>query len=195
MNRIARPVTLAAAALVALGLSGCSLTSQQTTQLQYTPSDGSQLDLQDGVGLRNAILVSEGRGEPATLVATVVNDGPEDVTVLIEGGGLAGDVEVPAYGTTRIGPDQDTTLRVDSLDVWPGELVTLAIATPGAADELDVPVLDGTLEELGDYLPTPEPTLEPTPTAGATSAPTGEPTSEPTTGGTPAPTSTATTTP
>lgn len=166
MNPARRPNRRAGAvgtALAAVLLSGCSAFSEQTTGLDYAPSDGVQGEL-DQVGVRNAFVVASGAGSPGTLVGSLVNNGDEDVTVTLtsEVPGLSGDIEVPAGQVVMLGPDGDETVETPQVGTVPGRHLLLAFSTDGGtALELDVPVLDGTLPEYADLVPTEAPAPEP----------------------------------
>ncbi len=158
MKRMPRLLVLAAAAVVSVvGLSGCMALSQQTTTLQYAPSDGTQTSI-DGVDIVNALLVSEGNGAPASLVATVANNSRDNVTVTISGDGLDARIPVQGNDTVTIGPEGDQQVRVTSLNARPGELVSVQVATGGQPQTFDIPVLDGTLPEYATLVPTPNAT-------------------------------------
>jgi hypothetical protein len=156
VNRFPRPLTVAAVALAATTLAGCSMTADQgiATAQQYAPADGTQTDLDGGVGVRNAMFLSDGEDAPGILVATFVNEGSEDVTVTVSGEGIDGEVKVPAFDAVMVGPEGDEEITVPQMGARAGELVTLQISTEGAAGELAVPVLDGTQEEFTDLVPT-----------------------------------------
>lgn len=158
MKRIPRPLVVAAAVLSLAGLTGCMELSEQTTTLQYTPTDGTQADLDGGVKVRNVLLVSEGSGEPATLIASVVNTGTEQATVNFGGDVVNTVVRVDAGETVHVGPEGDEQVEVDSLDAHPGELVDVTVDAGGEPQQMDVPVMDGTLQELATLVPTASPT-------------------------------------
>jgi hypothetical protein len=155
VKRIPRPLALAALVLAVTGVTaGCSEFSEQTTTLQYTPSDGVQADLDGGVQVRNAFFVAEGADAPGTLVTTVVNLGDEDVTVMVTGDGINAEIDVPAREAVQVGPEGDEQIEVSSMNAVPGELVPLTVSTGAAAAELGVPVLSGDLPEYADLVPT-----------------------------------------
>ena len=162
MIRIPRPLALVALVAVAVGATaGCSMFSPQTTTLQYTPSDGVQADLEGGVRVRNALFVTGGADEPATLVGTVVNTGDEDVTVTFIGEAVEGEVDVPARESVQIGPEGDEQIEVSAMGAHPGELVTVQVSVGESGAELRVPVVSGDLPEYADLVPTPTATATP----------------------------------
>jgi len=152
----ARAVALGTALAVGASLGGCSMFSEQTTQnVDYSPSDGSQAEL-GPIGVRNFVLLSQGEGQPATLIGSLFNSSDEDVqvAVTVAGGTDAQIFEVPASGSVTIGPEAEDQLRLDSIDVIPGLLVQVLVTDGEAQAQLSVPVLDGALPAYADLVPT-----------------------------------------
>ena len=69
-----RTATVAGAAVLALGLSGCSLNSPVQTDVDYPAADGVGLSLGD-VQLRNVAVVATTKDGPGTLIGQVVTQG------------------------------------------------------------------------------------------------------------------------
>ena len=164
-----------AVALVGAGLAGCSATNPITTQKPYAASDGVRVTLGD-LTAENLLILTSGAGEAAGLQGAVSNDGAEalEVTFALEDGTEIGSVEVSPGDAVLLGGTDAEQLVFESADV-PGatSAVTVSTAT-GGSETLPVPVLDGTLSEYADLVPTAVPTTTP-------SAPTGvDPTLEPT---------------
>lgn len=148
--------SLAIAAGLVLGTSGCNLIAPQATLEQYAPSDGIELRL-DGVDLLNVLLIADEGGESHNVVFNSVNTtgAPVNLTFQFENEGgqrASADVEIPV-GTTVFGdPALDQEVVVVEL---PGTLVGSTVDTAFQVSGQDeqqhfVPVLDGTLEE---YVP------------------------------------------
>ncbi len=147
----------AAASIAALVLvAGCSNFSEQTTQLDYAPSDGVQGEF-GSVAVRNVLVIAEAEDAPGTLLGALVNSGSEDVRVTIGGDTLSADVQVPAGEAVTFGPDGDETVRTDQVGVVPGRQVRVLFSGDGGSLQLDVPVLDGSLPEYEGLVPTPTP--------------------------------------
>lgn len=157
MKRITRPLTVAALALVIVPVAGCSEFSAQTTTLGYTPSDGVQADLADGVDLRNTLFLSSGEDSPGTMLAVIVNTGDKDASVKFAGEGLSETVQVDAGQTVTIGPDGDEQVDVDRMGAIPGALVDVEVTVGSVSEALRVPVLDGTLAEFDGLVPSASP--------------------------------------
>ena len=155
MKRSFRRLAPAAVALALCGLTGCSLTNPQTTQLDYVPSDGALLDL-DGVGVYSAVLVAASADDPGNLVARVVNTTSEPVSVTLTGTGAAEfdvEVEVGPGETLDIGPEAEQVL-VEPAGEIPGKLVPVQVTVGEQTGEMTVPVLDDTFEAYADLVPT-----------------------------------------
>ncbi|WP_258724288.1 hypothetical protein [Cellulomonas sp. NS3] len=171
-----------AVALVGAGLAGCSATNPITTQEPYAPSDGVRVTLGD-LTAENLLVLTAGAGEAASLQGALSNDGAEtlEVTFALEDGTEVGTVEVSAGDGVLLGGTDGEELLFTSADA-PGATTDVTISTAaGGSETIAVPVLDGTLPEYEDLVPTSLPTTTP-------SAPTGvDPTLEPT----PTPTETA----
>ncbi len=136
-----------AAAVAALVLAGCSYVNPITTQQNYAPSDGTQLVAEEFTAF-NLIVVSEGVGQPATLVGSLHNELDEDVQLEISfDAETATPVTVPARSVVNLTP-------LDGLEVT-GTTPALAglFADVGIAAgtsgfyTVRVPILDGTLPE------------------------------------------------
>lgn len=154
MKRSSRPVVLAALALAVTGLTGCSVTNQQTTQLEYQPADGENVDL-GGVGVYSMLLIAASAEEPGNLIARVVNSTGEPQTVTLVGTGAAvfeAEVEVEPNETLDIGPEGEQVL-VDPAGEIPGKLVPVAVSVGEQSEEVTIPVLDDTFDYYSDLVP------------------------------------------
>ena len=149
-----RTATVAGAAVLALGLSGCSLNSPVQTDVDYPAADGVGLSLGD-VQLRNVAVVATTKDGPGTLIGQVVNQGdqPTALQLSVGEGGSPVSVEVPAGGATSISSDATKT-SVPAVPGGPGDWVTVTIAgAPSGVGQLTVPVLSPK-SYLEDYAPT-----------------------------------------
>ena len=160
-RRLRAATGLAVAGLaVAVTLTGCSQTNQITTEKEYNSSDG--------VGGRvghiraiNMLVVSEAKGDPGTLLGALQNTGTDDENVALTIGDDSQHVLVPADQTVLISApggnsDEDENLVFDPIDVPPGAVIDLKVETKDAGSlTLQVPVLDGSLPEYADSVPSP----------------------------------------
>ncbi len=154
-NRIAASIALAAG--LALGASGCSLIAHNGTSVQYAPSDGVEISA-PGVALRNIILVADQSGENFNVVFTAVNstDAPASVSITFETAGESSLVEfVAPVGSTSFGNlDEGQDVLVATLSgVEAGQTIEAFFTINGEGDLHEyVPVLDGTLVEYQRYV-------------------------------------------
>ena len=144
-----------------LGTTGCSLSSNIASLAPYSPSDGAQINL-DHVKFRNFLyLVSP---EHRVLIGSLVNSGLDDQTVVIEyedadtGDLVSKEFLVPAgqkvdFGFNENAPIEATMQNKRGEPAAPGGLTTAYVSLlSGTAQELDIPILDGTLPEYADVL-------------------------------------------
>lgn len=154
--RIASSIALAAA--LALGATGCSLIAPQGTLEQYAPSDGVSVNV-GGVNVRNILLIADETGENFNVVFTAVNRTGEeqDLAVSFTGAGSSdarAEFTVPKGNTAFGDPEgeQDPVL-VTLSDLRPGQTAEAYFQVPGASEEAHkIPVLDGTLEDYRRYV-------------------------------------------
>ncbi|WP_133520637.1 hypothetical protein [Curtobacterium flaccumfaciens] len=194
-------MSVAVAATIALGATGCEFMSPaQTTEIKQI-TDG--VDVSTGkIDVRNALLISDD-GEQARFIGTLVNNAEkDDITVSIEIGGDTQTVEVPANthvdlamttDTTAEGATEDTgsttqgteagagtDVIFDNADAKPGSLVKVYFSYSGAEGvSASVPVLTSSQEEYQTLAPTPTPTSTSTSPSESGSEPTGDATDTP----------------
>lgn len=156
-RRIASSIALAAA--IAFGASGCGLMAPQSTLEPYAPSDGIDVNL-DSVDVRNLLLIADRSGKNFNVVFTGVNTGDRDELVRMTFVDESGSTKATADflvepGLTVFGnPDGDVEPTLVSIPgLLPGANVTAFIeAANGGEAERPVPALDGTLAEYKDYV-------------------------------------------
>lgn len=171
-------LALTAAALGAsLLTAGCGYITPQQTSHQYSASDGIRADL-GPLQLRNILIVSTGENEPGRLIGAVYNSSSKDVKLTVNGAkGSQTEVSVKANSSTMLTEKTDAAI-LSTTGGKPGSLVDVKISENGTnvSSTVKVPVLDATLQEYKDYVPTPSPSATPTPSssssagAGATSS-------------------------
>lgn len=154
--RARRTTSIVLAAATIAALSGCTFISAQSTLEPYDPSDGFSGTVGD-VELRNALLITED-GETANLALNMINTGVKNATVAISWEAADGRHERNAYvragGELHYGTG-DATLTLSGIDAELGALFPVYFQYgDNEGVELDVPVLDGTLPEYAEYLPT-----------------------------------------
>ena len=188
-NRAQRAAAAGVIALAVLGVSSCSVVNEQATVRAYSPSDGIVENVGE-VELRNILVVSEGDGEAGRLLGTVVNASPDAVNFSLALGGttLTWNIESGDKVVFEDTPAPEVT--VPNVDVLPGTGLRADASNGAETVQLNVPVLDGTIESYREYLPTPSstpldvatmvPSDQATDTEQETGADTGTATSEPT---------------
>jgi hypothetical protein len=151
---IRKIATVTIAASLMLGTSGCTFFSPIASRIEYTPSDGSQVTLQQ-VDARNFIYVSDGKGN-AALIGSLVNRGLTSTNVKLQYTDATSSEKKEAFFTLLpsqkldFGYNGATALDFD-LGGKPGALVTVFVVADGEAGKaMNVPVLDGTLSEYAD---------------------------------------------
>jgi hypothetical protein len=174
-------VSVAVAATIALGATGCEFMSPAHTVDIKQITDG--VDVSTGkVDVRNALLISDD-GESARFIGTLVNnDDQDDYTVSIEIGGATQTVDVPANTHVDLamaagaGSDDESSVQegdttqgttagdaepvvFDNADAKPGSLVKVYFSYPDAEGvSANVPVLTSSQEEYQTLAPSPTPT-------------------------------------
>lgn len=149
---------LALAAAITLGATGCSLFAHESTLHPYAPSDGVETTV-DGVGVRNLLLVADESGENFNVVFTGVNntESPADIRInFVDQGSQQASAQfrvtpgTTAFGDLGLGSDAQF---VSLPGVIAGSTVSAYIQLAGANEvELQVPVLDGTLDEYKPFV-------------------------------------------
>lgn len=177
-----RPLVLAVIAAVAL--SGCSLLSPQQTKYEYTPADGIQKSLGNGIELRNIALVTEKAGSPATLLGSVLNRSSEDASIIffVSGADTSHEVVIPSGQTVKLGTKKhDVTVSrlvsARNTELHPGETQLVEVnfkGTPNSQRQVFVvPILSAGREMFKGAVNTPTETPTPinTDAAATTQAP------------------------
>ena len=146
------PIALAVAVL--LGATGCSLTSPQATTIPYSAADGVNVPDSGPLEVRNALFVADESGENANFVAAIVNGTDSAATLLVGIDGVNKTVRVDAGSWISLGFDGAEPLEFTDIDARPGvDLDVTFQSGDGEAVLYSVPVLDGTLPYLADFVP------------------------------------------
>jgi hypothetical protein len=103
--------------------------------------------------VRNALFVANEKGTEANFLAAIVNDTDTDETLLVGVDGTTQRVPVAAHSTVSLGFDGAEPLLFTGLSAKPGTDVDDVPVRHGEAVEDRVPVLDGTLSYLKDFVP------------------------------------------
>lgn len=175
--------TIALAASLAVGLSGCNFFSPQRTLEKYDPSDGVGANLGD-IEIRNALLITDGggEGERGTLVVSITNLTDQATQLRIEYPSFAADavdgkvsfqLGVPAKSITTTSAGDSGQIVLENIDAPAGSLFSVYMQAGDApGTDVRVPVLDSsTFNEYATLAPSPSPTPTPTPTPTLTQTP------------------------
>ena len=139
--------------VLVLAAAGCSTANPITTQRSYAPSDGVRVQLSDDVAAENLMILTRGEGQEGHLLGGVANrsTGGPTVTVTIELDG--GSVYTFALGPNENVNLTDEDLMVTRVDAPPGATLPGTVSASNAgSQEVDIPVLDGTIPPYDQFL-------------------------------------------
>ncbi|MDQ0756630.1 hypothetical protein [Arthrobacter sp. B3I4] len=146
-NRLIRCVrTILLALVTVLALSGCYNSGSENYK---SVAVGSNLNLA-GLELRSISIASRAENQPGRLLGAVFNPTGEDIKLTIGDRDNSLDLTVPAKGQLPF----DTAVHIlQTTDEPPGARTDLTVGAKGEKSVLNVPVLDGTLEQYAPYVP------------------------------------------
>ena len=153
-NRAQRAAATGVIALAVLGVSSCSAVNEQATVREYSPSDGIVENVGE-VQLRNILMVSNGNGEEGRLLGTVVNASPEDINFSLATGGTTLNWSIAAGDKVVFEDTPAAEVTVPSVDTLPGTGLRADAGNGTETVAVDIPVVDGTLKDYREYLPSP----------------------------------------
>lgn len=146
-----RTATVAAFALLAAGMTGCSAVNQQATSLHYAASDGIVFDVAS-IEARNLMLVTNSADEKARFIGSLINDTDQAASVELTVDGNSTTVEVPKKSSVELEDDANKTV-VPSAGVEPGSHADLTVKVGSSSAAESLPVVNGVLPEYRPYLP------------------------------------------
>ncbi|MFB9715173.1 hypothetical protein [Arthrobacter methylotrophus] len=171
MNRVQRGKLAMASAAVAIGLlsvTGCAYINPQQTNQQYSPSDGVREDL-GSLQLRNMLIISTDANKPGRVIGAVFNTSSSDATLTLSGaGGSQATVPVKAKSETYLNETTDAVILSTS-GGNPGSMASVTIKNGSDSRTVQFPVLDASLKEYQQYLPTAS--ASPSPSASGSATP------------------------
>lgn len=137
-----------------LGAAGCNMIAPQATTISYSPAEGVNVPESGPLTVRNAQLVANDDGTAANFLAAIVNDTDQTETLNVGIGGDVQTVRVPARTAISLGYDGEEPLLFEGIGAAPGTYIAATFQSGGGSGvEQDVPVLDGTLPYLTDFVP------------------------------------------
>ena len=176
-TRIASSLALAAA--IAIGATGCAMFAPQGTTDAYAPSDGIDVNI-EGLQVRNLMLIGDAAAENFNVVFSAVNTtaSPQKLNIdftgadgaalasaaftVQPGGQQFGDLQattetmiVDDSATSQSGSSASPNVQIISIPgLKVGATVTAYLQIAGGQDvQRQVPVLDGTLAEYQRFVP------------------------------------------
>lgn len=145
-----RIAALSVSAVLAAGLSACGVVSPDMTAVDYPPSDGSMLILDDVRALNVAILTLEDV-DKGLVIGSVVNRGEEEQEVQLA-------IDGQEVFTGNVAPHESISLEdpqavIDTVPAEPGSKTDAQLSVKGAGTQTEpVPVLDDTLPEYAEII-------------------------------------------
>ena len=162
---ISKFAAVAIAASMLVGTTGCTFTSPIASQIDYTPADGSQADLET-IKVRNFVYLTN--GTVSALAGSIVNPGLETKTLKISYTDAA--LNEAKDVTFTVNPGQKLDLGYNggqalaiNLGGKAGDIVTIKVTEGSSSVDLNVPVLDDTFDfykPIIDSLGTVEPSAQ-----------------------------------
>ncbi len=163
-QRAQRLSLIAALGIGALAFTGCTAINPQSTTMIYSASDGVRLDL-GKMELRNVLIISEAAGEAGRVTGSFYNQSDSDITLTFSGtAGSQTEITVKP-GVPVILNSENDAATLSTVEQPPGSVESIQLRTSGAESNtatLQVPILDGTLQEYKDLVPTTAPSSEAT---------------------------------
>lgn len=181
--RVRAATSVLFAGVVAASLAGCTFVTPIATQYQYAPSDGV-IGTVGEIELLNVLVLTDD-GENGNLLFAADNPLSESVDLGIQYVSEGGEridlvVEIPPSSFESFGFGDGGQLHLPEIGAIPGGLLGVYFQYGDESGvELDVPVLDGSLEQYEPFLPTPPPTPEPTGSVEPVESATPEPEATP----------------
>jgi hypothetical protein len=152
--------SLSFVALATVSLAGCSLSNNVASLEPYAPSDGVQVDAQS-LKARNVLLI-QGKSGNAVLIGSFVNSSQEDLMASVQTKDASGQdirVEFAVKAGTKFDLGYNGTEPIafklsipeKNKDAVSGWVHQVAVSGGGDPYVLNVPVMDGSLEEYREY--------------------------------------------
>ena len=142
-------VGLATAAL--LGATGCSAINPQATTIEYAPSDGIIATVGEAE-VRNLLLVSGESEAEGRYIGSVANSSEEPIEVSLTVNGTTTRVSVPGGEVLSLETSENEHV-IPSTGTFPGGMAQGTIEVDGQSQDVQIPVLDGTLPEYREFVP------------------------------------------
>lgn len=161
-----RVAVLAALGVGLLTATGCGYINAQQTTHVYSASDGVRTDI-GSLQLRNMLIVSADAtaapssssssapaSRPGRLIGTVFNTSDQDVALTLNDGSSTVRLDIPKKGEVQL-DKAGTDVTLSKAGAVPGALAKVSFNAAGTSQDVQIPVVDGTLSEYRQYIPSP----------------------------------------
>jgi hypothetical protein len=152
---VPRPVVALGALGLALSLSACTTI---TTDEPYAASDGIRASVGD-VEVLNLLVVTSEEGAAGQLLGAATGSASDATSLDIStpDGAVGIPLSIDAGETVNFALEDASLTRIESVPVAPGANLEVTLTDgEGRTSVVQVPVLDGTLPEYADLVPTDE---------------------------------------
>lgn len=151
-SRVAASLALAAAVIA--GAAGCSFITPQSTTIDYSASNGVNVENTGPVLVRGALVVANEAGTAGNFIGAAINTSASAQTLSIQVEGAAPQtVSVPAGESVVFGGDE-APLALADFSGKPGTTVGIFFQSGNELGQLaQVPVLDGSLPYYANLAP------------------------------------------
>lgn len=145
--------SVALAATVVFGATGCNLVAPQATTKEYDPSDGVSVNVGD-LRLNNMIVITED-GADGNLIFTARNTGSaHSVSLQFGEDDTTVTTVIDGETSTVFGGDDNDPIALEGIDTMPGSLLPLYVQYGNeTGKKVLVPVLDGSISPYDEFLP------------------------------------------
>lgn len=137
---------LALPVILGISLTGCSS--------GYADPKGAELAGTDGqvnqVEIADLRLTTFAEGEPAQFLGVLANQSAAPLEMTFTDDDDETSVTVPANSTLDLG---DAPTVFETADVQPGTIMTVMITVASDEEAVELPVVDGTVDQYGDIVP------------------------------------------
>ena len=149
--RVATSIVLAFG--LALGMSGCTLVTNQDTVGMQESSYGVSGSV-GSIDVRDAVIIATANGHRGNLVVTFINNDDKAHYLEVQHGSTNKFVAVPALGVKKVGAQGGTRVEFNDLGAKPGTLTNVYFTYAGASGlQLRVPVLATSFPGFQNYAP------------------------------------------
>ena len=132
-------------------LAGCYMFSPMATENMYNPGDGVSVELGQVV-VRDLLVVGTTEEESATLLAYVVNNSTDPVTVDFTIAGETVSVDLDPHEALQVSPPGEDGASFASMGAAPGAMVPVQVSVDGSpAAELGAPTVTPDNPMYADY--------------------------------------------